>query len=167
MARKKLNMITLKNWQECDDALRAIGENTRDIAAIRSVMNEEIAAVKAAAADRARPMEEQITELELALREYALTHRDDMGGLKSRALNFGTVGFRRSTKVSLSSAREKVAAIVARLRARGMTECIRQAAPTVDKEALKKYSAEQIAEIGGTLTVEDEFWYEINEEELR
>ena len=56
MARKKLNMIAPKNWQECDDALRVIGENTRDIAAIRSVMNEEIAAVKAAAADRANTL---------------------------------------------------------------------------------------------------------------
>lgn len=167
MARKKLNMITLHSWQECDDALRSIGENARDIAAIENVMNEQIAAAKAAAADKAAPLKEQTAELELALRDYAMTHRDDMDGHKSKQLTFGTVGFRRSTRITLPSAKEKVAAIVARLRAKGMTDCIVQPDAKVNKDALKKYGAEQVAEVGATLTVEDAFGYDINTERLK
>ena len=55
MARKKINMIQLHSWQECDEALRAIGEHTRDVRAVENVMNEQIAAAKAAATDKVRP----------------------------------------------------------------------------------------------------------------
>ena len=166
MARKKLNMITLHSWQECDAALRSIGESLRDIAAIENVMNEQIASAKAAATDKAAPLKEQVAELELALRDYAQTHRDDMDGRKSKLLTFGSVGFRRSTRISLPSAKEKVAAIVARLRAKDMADCVVQPEPRVDKDALKKYGAEQIAEVGATLIVEDVFGYDVDAAKL-
>lgn len=166
MARKKLNMITLHSWQECDEALRMIGEHQRDIAALESVMNEQIANAKTIAADRAAPLKAQVVELELALRDYAQTHRDDMDGRKSKLLTFGSVGFRRSTRISLPSAKEKVAAIVARLRAKDMADCVVQPEPRVDKDALKKYGAEQIAEVGATLIVEDVFGYDVDAAKL-
>ena len=166
MARKKLNMITLHSWQECDEALRTIGEHQRDIAALESVMNEQIANAKTIAADRAAPLKSQVAELELALRDYAQTHRDDMDGRKSKLLTFGSVGFRRSTRISLPSAKEKVAAIVARLRAKDMADCVVQPEPRVDKDALKKYGAEQIAEVGATLIVEDVFGYDVDAAKL-
>ena len=166
MARKKLNMITLHSWQECDEALRMIGEHQRDIAALESVMNEQIANAKTIAADRAAPLQAQVAELELALRDYAQTHRDDMDGRKSKLLTFGSVGFRRSTRISLPSAKEKVAAIVARLRAKDMADCVVQPEPRVDKDALKKYGAEQIAEVGATLIVEDVFGYDVDAAKL-
>lgn len=167
MARKKLNMIVLRSWQECDEALRTIGECTRDIAALEGVMNEQIANAKAIAADKAAPLKEQVAEMELALRDYAQTHRDDMDGRKSKLLTFGSVGFRRSTRITLPGAKEKLAAIVARLRAKGMTDCIVQPDPKVDKDALKKYGAEQVAEVGATLIVEDVFGYDVNVERLK
>ena len=167
MARKKLNMITLHSWQECDAALRSIGENLRDIAAIENVMNEQIASAKAAATDKAAPLKEQVAEMELALRDYAQTHRDDMDGRKSKLLTFGSIGFRRSTRIALPAAKEKLAAIVARLRAKGMTDCIVQPDPKVDKDALKKYGAEQVADVGATLIVEDVFGYDVNVERLK
>ena len=107
-----------------------------------------------------------MAELELALRDYAQTHRDDMDGRKSKLLTFGSVGFRRSTRISLPSAKEKVAAIVARLRAKDMADCVVQPEPRVDKDALKKYGAEQIAEVGATLIVEDVFGYDVDAAKL-
>lgn len=166
MARKKLNMITLQSWQECDEALRAIGEHNRDIAAIENVMNEQIAAAKGAAAAKALPLREQIGELELAIRDFAMRNRDDMDGRKSKLLTFGKISFRTSTRIVLPNAKEQLAAIINRLRALGMVDCINQPDPKVDKEALKKHSAERIAEVGATLKIEDTFSYEVNEERL-
>ena len=77
------------------------------------------------------------------------------------------MGFRRSTRITLPGAKEKLAAIVARLRAKGMTDCIVQPDPKVDKDALKKYGAEQVAEVGATLIVEDVFGYDVNVERLK
>ena len=108
-----------------------------------------------------------MTELELAIQSFAVAHMDDLGGKKSKALTFGTISFRKSTRIRLPKAREKVAGIVARLRSLGMLDCISVPEPTVNREALKKYSAEQIALTGATLTVEDVFGYEIDEEKIK
>lgn len=168
MGRKRIsNMITLNSWQDCDDALRQIGEHERDILAIENVMNEQIAAAKSAAADRARPLKAQVEQLALALKDFAEGHRDDMDGKKSKALTFGTIGFRKSSKISLPLAKERLAAIIARLRTMGMQECVVSPEPRVDKEALKKYSADVIAETGAVLIVRDEFGYEVNMEQLK
>ena len=40
MARQKMRCaLTLNSWQEADDALRQIGENRRDIAAIENAVS--------------------------------------------------------------------------------------------------------------------------------
>lgn len=167
MARQRVrDALRLESWQEADDALRQIGENRRDLSAIENVMNERIADAKADAEARARPLKDQIAMLEVALRTFAQEHRGDMGKAKSRTLTFGKVAFRLSTRVKLPSAKEKVAAIIEALKGRGMLECIVYPAPKIDKEALKKYSEEEIAGVGATLEAEDVFGYEVNEEAL-
>ena len=167
MARKRTNMITLHSWRECDDALRQIGEHTRDIRAVENVMNEQIAAAKAAADAKAAPLYEQIRELEWAIEDFALANRKDMdNGLKSKTLTFGTVGFRRSAKIVLPGAKEQQAAVIARLKALGMHDCIKQSEPRVDKEVLKKYSEEMIMSVGAKLLAEDIFRYEISDETI-
>ena len=121
MARQKVveTLIQLDSWQDADDALRTIGEHMRDIAAVENVMNEQIAAAKAAAEAKARSAKEQIALLETALRVFTTERRDDLGKLKSKTLNFGTVSFRKSTKVKLPSAAAKLKAIIDALRAKG------------------------------------------------
>ena len=92
MARQKVRCaLTLNSWQEANDALRQIGENRRDIAAIESVMNERIADAKATADAKARPIREQTALLETALKDFAIAHRADMGKAKSKALTFDVI----------------------------------------------------------------------------
>lgn len=165
MARKKIeSLIKLHGWEECDEALREIGEHTRDLTMIDNAMNEQMATAKAVAADKARPLHEKVAQLELALEDYATAHRSDMGKAKSKALNFGIISFRRSTKISLPSAAEKVAAIIAKLRQLGMDECVVEPPAKVDKDALRKYGADKVAEVGGTLISKDVFGYEVIQE---
>lgn len=167
MARKQVSCgLRLESWQEVDAALRTIGENHRDLAAIENVMNERIAVAKADAEAKGRPIKEQIALFEQALREFAMLHRADMGKAKSKALTFGKVGFRQSTKLTLPRGAEKVKAIIAELLRRGMKECVIYPEPKVDKDALKKYSASEIAEIGAKLEVEDVFGYDVDENAL-
>jgi len=160
------NALRLTSWQEADDALRQIGEHRRDLSAIENVLNEQIAAAKANADAKARPLKESITMLEAALREYAQEHRADMGKAKSKVMTFGKVGFRLSSRVKLPTGAAKVTAIIDKLLARGMQECVVYPAPKIDKEALRKYAPSEIAEVGASLEVEDVFGYEIDETAL-
>ena len=142
MARRKVTCaLQLENWQQADDALRQIGENRRDLAAIENVMNERIADAKADAEAKGRPIKDHIAMLEQALREFATLHRADLGKAKSRTLTFGKVGFRQSTRLTLPRGAEKVKTIIEELLRRGMKECVVYPEPKIDKDALKKYSA--------------------------
>ena len=162
MARRKVeSVIQLGSWGEVDDALRQIGENTRDIANYQSAHDEHVAELKKEAAKRALPLQERTAMLEMAIREYTDAHRADMGNTKSLRLNHGVVSYRKSTKVSLPRGLDKLAAIISRMRDRGMLECIRQSPPEIDKEALKKYSTEEVEAVGGKLVIKDEWGYDI------
>ena len=164
MARRKVTCaLQLENWQQADDALRQIGEDRRDLASIETMMNERIADAKEA---KGRPIKDHIAMLEQALREFATLHRADLGKAKSRTLTFGKVGFRQSTRLTLPRGVEKVKTIIEELLRRGMKECVVYPEPKIDKDALKKYSAGEIAEVGAKLEVEDVFGYDVDEEAL-
>ena len=167
MARRKVTCaLQLENWQQADDALRQIGEDRRDLASIETMMNERIADAKADAEEKGRPIKDHIAMLEQALREFAMLHRADLGKAKSRTLTFGKVGFRQSTRLTLPRGVEKIKTIIAELLRRGMKECVVYPEPKIDKDALKKYSAGEIAEVGAKLEVEDVFGYDVDEEAL-
>lgn len=166
MARKKAeNAIVLNSWEECDEALRTIGMNHRDVAAIESVANEKIDAIKKDMVDRCAGMKAENEALEKALELFATLHKADFGKKQSKELNFGTLKFTNTTSIVLP-AKEKLKLMIARLRAKGMDECIQEREPTVNREALSKYSPEEIMDVGATVRHNDNFRIVLNETRL-
>ena len=90
----------------------------------------------------------------------------DMDGKKTKTLNFGAVGFRKSTKIKLPKAPTKLAEIIQLLRSKGMDDCVKTPAPSVDKDALRKYPTQDIVAVGASIEVDDVFWYEPDREKL-
>ena len=117
------------------------------------------------AEEQSKPYKDAIARLEHELKEFVSEHRSDMGKGKSMLLTFGEVGFRLSTSVSLPKAKEKLADIIRRLKARQMTDCI-ITEEKVSKEALKKYGEDTVNAVGATWKQKDEFGYEVNLEKL-
>ena len=155
-----------ESWDDVDQALATIGDNQRTIEGFEAHMQEAMDQAKAEADARARIFIEANKKLERQIMDFAEVHRDDMDGKKTKVLNFGSVGFRKSTRITLPKAPLKLAEIVKRLVARGMSDCIKLAEPKVDKDALKKYPAEDIISVGAGVKVEDTFWYEPDREKL-
>ena len=114
----------------------------------------------------ARVYLENNAKLERQIRAYAETHREDMEGKKTKVLNFGSVGFRKSTKIILPKKGPKLHALIQQLIHRGMTDCIKQTEPAVDKNALGKYPTEDIIGVGASISVDDVFWYEPDRDKL-
>lgn len=166
MARKRVDTEILLNWDGVSSALAQIGGIDREIKRAEIEMQQKIDAAKADTADACRPMLEQKARIEAQIAAYADAHRDELGDKKSRTLYFGSIGYRKSSKVILPRGAAKIAEIVIRLRARGMKDCIVSKPETVDKEALKKYDAKDIAEVGARLDIKDAFWYEVDQEHL-
>lgn len=166
MGRYKVtSALKLETWEDADETLRQIGEDQRDLAAIENLLNERIAAAKTEADAKARPIKEQIAMKENALRDFTARNRKDMIG-KTKRLTFGSVGYRLVKRIKVPTAAAKLSAIIERLFERGMNECVIKPPARVDKNALAKYSADEIAQIGASLEVEDTFGYEVDQTKL-
>lgn len=166
MARVRIEETKLKSWEEVDASLKQIGEWQRGISKIEGKMNEQIDKAKAKAEEEAKPLKDSIKGLEVQIKEFVEDNRDDLGNKKTKELNFGKTGYRKSTKVSIPKAAGKVLEIIKRLKNLGMTDCVVQPPEKIDKEALKKYPANDIVKVGAGLKVDDVFWYEVDEEQL-
>ena len=156
----------LKSWDEVNLNLAEIGEQERKFEQITATMQEEIDEAKLKAEDAAKPCQERIEELSHQIKLFADKYPDDFKGKKTKLLTFGSLGYRKSTKIRLPRGSEKVAAMIKLLKAKRMSDCVVKPPEKIDKEALKKYSVKRITGIGATLKIEDVFWYEVDREQL-
>ena len=78
----------------------------------------------------------------------------------------GANGWQIATKIKLPKAPTKLAEIIQLLRSKGMDDCVKTPAPSVDKDALRKYPTQDIVAVGASIEVDDVFWYEPDREKL-
>lgn len=110
MARKRITETpAIKNWEEVDAALREIAEAELALGDIEAELNRQIIGAKKVAEQESKPYADRSSKLERDVKEFVTDHRDELGKAKSRSLNFGEVGFRLSTTISVPKAKEKVA----------------------------------------------------------
>ena len=112
-------------------------------------------------AKTALPLQNRIKRLESDVKDYVDCHRAEMAG-KSRTLNFGTVGYRISSKLMLPTG--KVAEAIATLKAMGRKEFIKTT-ESLDREALKRQPLEFLNQIGAYIRQSDEFYYDVSDEQ--
>lgn len=111
--------------EQVDAAIARIGVLQRERERIATAMNEELAAVKAAAEARAKPLGEEIAALASGVQAWCESHREDLtkgGRIKTHRFGAGSVNWRaRPPKVSIRGV-EKVLEDMMRL---GLSRFIR------------------------------------------
>lgn len=166
MARTRITATpALKSWEDVDAALRAIAEERIELGDILADLNRQIIGAKAVAELESKPHSDHIFKLERDIQEFVAEHREDLGKAKNKALNFGEVGYRLSTSVSVPVKPDKLADVIRMLKARSMTDCI-VVKETVDKVTLKKYGEDTVNAVGATWKQKDEFGYDVYVEKL-
>ncbi|MDO4772974.1 MAG: host-nuclease inhibitor Gam family protein [Bacillota bacterium] len=166
MARKRIeDTIKLQSWEEVDKALKAIALSEIAITEIEGDLNKTISEAKEKATAMAAVHKEKIEEQEKLIKDYVETHKSDLDG-KTKTLNFGQTGFRKSLSVSLPKGKDKLAAIMESLKKNGMEDCIK-VEESINKDVLKKYDEEKIIRVGASLKKKDVFWYEVNLESVK
>ena len=161
MARKRITEVpALKSWEDVNDALREIAQEQIALNDIDGEMNKQIIGIKKIAEQDAKPHADRIAKLEKDLKDFVEDHRDDLGKAKSMTLNFGEVGYRLSTSITLPKDKEKLAEIIRRLKTRQMTDCI-VVEETVSRENLKKYGEDTVNAVGATWKQKDAFGYDV------
>lgn len=166
MSRKHIKEApALKSWEQVDGALKEIAENEIALSDIEGDMNKQINGIKITAAQEAKPHQDRIDKLGKDIKEFVTEHRDELGGKKTRELNFGQTGFRQSTTITLPRDEEELLEIIRRLKTRKMTDCI-AVKETVDKDALRQYGESVVTQIGARWKRTDAFWFEAARDKL-
>ena len=164
MARKvKADVPELKSWDDVNKALKEIGECEIGIETLEADMNREINDAKAKAEKLGNPLKTAISVLEAQIKAFVEENKDDMEG-RSKEMNFGTVGFRKSTRISYST--KKTDEILEKLKKYNMLNCI-NVKESINKEALILYPVKEINKVGAKKIEEDNFYYEADRERIK
>ncbi|MFQ9104830.1 MAG: host-nuclease inhibitor Gam family protein [Subdoligranulum sp.] len=162
MARRKVTAApVLSDWAAVDQALRDIRECQHALTELAVDRDRRLDSIKNEYAKTALPLQNRIKRLESDVKDYVDCHRAEMAG-KSRTLNFGTVGYRISSKLMLPTG--KVAEAIATLKAMGRKEFIKTT-ESLDREALKRQPLEFLNQIGAYIRQSDEFYYDVSDEQ--
>lgn len=165
MARVKIiPACRLKSWKDVDETLRQIAECERVKADLENNMNAEIAEITKTYAEMAAPVQEKIDHYSADICQYVTENRGDLKG-KTKKLNFGSTGFRISTKLKYNKG-VKSADVIAALERLGLKDCIKST-KTVIADNLKKKPRKVLVNVGAYLKETDGFWYETKSEVIQ
>ena len=174
VARRKVTPEpVLKDWSQVDEALKEIAEQRDALAVLEAQLNERMAAVRAESEARMLPLSQRQKRLEKDVQEFTETHKADLEqqeGKRSKALNWGAVGFRRSRVLTTVKGWtwKSVAEALRAARARKFLRVKRD----VDKDAVKKAVADggmpikKLAQFGMAVQDRDTFGYELKSDEV-
>ena len=150
----------IKNLDEANTALAEIGSLQLKLEAIDGKASEKIGKIKEQAAKDGEESRNRIQELDSALALYAEYNKQELfKEKKTIGLSYGNIGFRLSTKVSIKKTTLEL------LEKLNFWKAIR-VKKEVDKEELKTWDNEQLAQVDAAKIEQDTFFYEVNREEI-
>ena len=147
----------VKDWQQADKYLRTIGELQDKIAQSQASAKARINAIKEALADDVKDCQALIDYYLTGLDKFASEHREDFAPAKSKQLNYGRIGWRKSTKVRVKKATLE---LVKKLLPARLQKKLIKVKETVSRDAVKELTDEQIAAIGARVEEKDVFFAE-------
>lgn len=153
----------LQGWDDVDAVLCRIRKAEHKIAKEQLALNKLKDEATEKSAEAVKPFQDEIKELGLQIKEFVTANRDALDG-KTKKLNFGSTGFRLSTKLMIPRGKEPD--VIAALVAMGLDDCVK-ITETVRKDILRQKPQEVILEAGAYLKPTDEFWYETTQDELQ
>lgn len=166
MARYHAETVpALKSWDGVNASLREMALEEIALMDIQGDMEKQIIGVKKVAQVQSKPHIDRIARMARDVEEYVTAHKDELGKAKTKMLAFGKCGFRRSTNITVPTAKDKLAAIIGKLRLKGLLDCI-VVKETVDKNALKQKGKDAVLEVGAKWVEKDVFWCEPAREQL-
>jgi len=150
-------IIEIRDWEHADTNLREIGDNQLAVRQAEDMAKTKIDEAKAELAVDTKPRKELINQITRSLEAFAVAHKADFKKTRSRKLNFGILGWRKTTSIKIKKTTlELIKEFFTPSKKR---VCIR-IKETVDKEALSKLTDEELASVKARRKVKDDFFVE-------
>jgi len=150
-------LVPINDWASADATIERICYYQRDVDEANRKANDDINKIKDELVKSVKFPQEKIQQITVSLEAFALAHKADFGKDRSKKLNFGLLGWRKSTSVVIKKTTlEKIKEVFAKAKA---AMCI-ITKETVSKEALAKLTDEELASVGARRKVKDDFFVE-------
>lgn len=163
MANKKriksdTEIIPIENWDKADGHIRRIGDLIQQIQKAEADAKESIDKIKAVLAEDVKPSQKEIKKLTRSIEAFAANHREDFGSARSRKLNFGLLGWRKSTSISIK--KDITLELIKQVFSRAKAKTFIRITESVNKETLANLKDEQLATVKAQRKVKDDFFVE-------
>jgi phage host-nuclease inhibitor protein Gam len=150
----------IQSLEDANAALAEIGRLTLQIEAIDGKAAEKIGRIKEEAAVKGKEARDRIQDIEGALSLYADYNKAELfKDKKTIPLSYGEIGYRLSTKVSIK--RTTLDLLKKLFPGRGL-----RIKEEVDKEQLKDWTDEELAQVDAAKVPQDMFFYVVNRDEV-
>jgi len=153
----KANLTPVTDWQHADQIIRNIAQCQGKIKEQNKKAIEAINKVKSALIAANNPLQERIKCDTARLEAFALSHKDDFKKQKSRKLNFGVIGWRKSTAIKI---KKTTLELIKKLFTAAKAKTFIRTKETVDKEALAKLNDNELALVGARRDAKEVFFVE-------
>jgi len=168
--RKKPNPFVVADLAAADRAMARLAEIKRTEEAR---LNAAVDKMKAHAKEHTAAVLAESVALEAALATFAETKKDVFfSKARSQALNFGVIGFRRSSELKPQS-RKTWTSILERIKALSTGEELDPFKPAirikeeVNRDVLKDWPEERLDAVGARIVDKDTFYYELRAEQIK
>lgn len=165
MSRSKPQSSKINNLSEANQSLREIALLEDDLSRIDAEADRKIAKIKEEAVKKGEQGRKRILELEQGLALFAEYNKTDLFSEKRSAeLSYGRLGFHRSTKISIKTKPAEKSTLYL-LKTLFGKKAIR-IKEEVDKEELKDWPKDKLAQVNAKKIQSDNFYYEIDREQV-
>ena len=154
---KSKAIITIADWPKADQMVRKIGSIQRTIEKTESKYKARVENVKNEMVKDVKPLQERIGVLQRSLESFAASHKKDFKKQRSRKLNFGVLGWRKSTSIKVQ---KNIITLIKKFFSQSKAKIYIRCKETVDREALSKLTDSQLKQIGAERTVKEVFFIE-------
>ena len=163
--RQKAIAIKIADLHNASQTLREIAALQDELSGIDAKADQAIAKIKEDAAKKGESLRKKVVELEQALALYSDYNKNELySDKRSIELAYGRMGYHKSTKVKIKTKPiEKSTLYLLEKLFRGKGIRIKK---EVNKEELKDWPDEKLAQVNAKKEKNDSFYYEIDREQI-
>lgn len=147
----------ISDWAEVDLSIRNIGDLQSQIAGAEQDAAEAINKVKIKLAEKTKPLQETLNWILCGLETFAASHKTDFKDQKSLKLNFGTLGWRKSSFITI---KKTTLDLIKKFLPQWLAKLCIHTKESVNKEALAKLTDEQLVKVAARREEKDVFFVE-------
>lgn len=161
MARYKPDLQPIQSIEDADRVLSELRGFESQLEKIDAEAEREIAKIKEKATSAGKSIRERVKELTATLKAWSDFHKKDLfKDRKSLDRPFGTFGYRKSPE-QITITKDTIRL----LKEIGRSDCVR-IKEEVNKEALREFTDEQLAQVGAARKSKEEFFCQTAREQV-